>query len=113
MADIFEQNGKPLCNEKRSIAKQKKGTNSANVKAVSSVFIRLSIGGPDEATADWMIQKLLPKNAGPNRPLPLKIQWVDPQIRKWNTPSLSTYFEKPLGTFLEVLGAPKTCPVSP
>jgi hypothetical protein len=29
-----------------------------------------------------MIQKLLAEKAGPNRPLLLKIQWVDPQIRK-------------------------------
>jgi hypothetical protein len=82
LARIFDQNGQPLCDKKKSIAKHENGTNSADVKAVSSVLIRSSMNGPDGATSDWMIQKMLPENTGPNRPLLLKIQWVDPQIRR-------------------------------
>jgi len=71
---LFEHEGQPLCGRESSTIGGKGRTNSSGSKTVTSVLIaRSSSTGLVGSPAEWMIQKRLPKRAGPNTPVALKV----------------------------------------
>lgn len=71
-ARLFEPDGLPLCGREDSTILPK-GPQCADFKVLSTVLATPS-------NDYWMLQKVLPKKAGPSTPLPLEIQWVDQDI---------------------------------